>query len=123
MTKVLDPTSAVLLRDAFSGNNYTKAVIIHVMMVNVANTTIPVVYLAHRLENIFVKSWSLSASADEIPTEELSFFCNRFGIQYRTPTATSKTAPSPFTGWDAVHARPWTGIPNLIADDGKPILP
>jgi len=123
VSKVLDPTSTTLLRNAFSGNAYAKAFIFHIQFISANPTPIPVVFLAHRLENIFVKSWSLSASADEIPTEELSFFCTRYGIQYRTPTADTKTAPTGFTGWDLVRSRPWTGVPNLIGDDGKPILP
>lgn len=123
VTKLLDPTSTLLLRNAFSGIGYSKAVILHIQFVTAGPTAVPVVFLAHRLENIYVKGWSLSASADEIPTEELSLFCTRYGIQYRTPTADTKTAPTGFTGWDLVRSRPWTGVPNLIGDDGKPILP
>ena len=42
----------------------------------------PVCYLKYKLENVFIKSWSVSGDADDRPTEEVAFYYNKIAFEY-----------------------------------------
>jgi type VI secretion system secreted protein Hcp len=77
-----------------------------------------VVYLWFKLDNTFVKSWSISGDADDRPTEDVALWYNKIGFRYFA-TEDGKTWTSPGDCcWDNVSSKRWekADISNAEAD-------
>ncbi len=109
ISKSMDTASAALARRAISGSSCQTADIKFVeSIMNSKNEAMNAVYLQFRLDNVFIKTWSMSGDADSRPTEEVSLWYNKLAFMY-FPTADGKTFPRGYDcGWDQVKAKVWS---------------
>lgn len=108
ISKSMDVASAQLARRAISGSSCQTADIKFVeSIIDKDDKPKNVVYLQFRLDNVFIKSWSMSGDADDRPTEEVALWYNKIAFMY-FPTADGKTFPKGYDCcWDQVTAKPW----------------
>ncbi len=108
ISKSMDTASAALARRAISGSSCETADIkfVEAIMLD-GGTPKNVVYLHFLLDNVFIKSWSMSGDADDRPTEEVALWYNKIAFVY-FPTSDGKNFPRGYDcAWDQVTAKPW----------------
>lgn len=109
ISKSMDTASAQLARRAISGSSCKTADIKFVeAIIDKDEKNKNVVYLAFRLDNVFIKSWSMSGDADDRPTEDVALWYNKIAFMY-WPTKDGKSFPKGYDCcWDQVQSRPWS---------------
>ncbi len=109
ISKSMDTASAYLARKAISGSSCKDADIKFVEAITRDNNErYNVVYLAYKLDNVFVKSWSMSGDGDDRPTEDVALWYNKIAFVY-FPTTDGKTFGSGHDcRWDQVKSKPWS---------------
>ncbi|XZE32872.1 type VI secretion system tube protein Hcp [Pirellulaceae bacterium SH501] len=108
ISKSMDSASAYLARKAISGSSCREADIKFVEAITTpSNDRKNVVYLAFKLDTVFVKSWSMSGDGDDRPTEDVALWYNKLAFVY-FPTTNGYDFPVGHDcRWDQVHAKPW----------------
>ena len=106
LNKVLDKASTYLLAKAISGMPSAKCEIHFVGAGGVDVAVQP--FLIIKMENVFVKSLSTSAGADERPTEQCELYCSRIHFKHLTTTDGKTWTVVGQTGWDRAANKPWT---------------
>lgn len=109
ISKSMDTASAYLARKAISGSSCKEADIKFVEAITRDNNErYNVVYLAYKLDNVFVKSWSTSGDGDDRPSEDVALWYNKIAFVY-FPTTDGKTFGTAHKcEWDQVKSKPWT---------------
>ena len=109
ISKSMDTASAYLARKAISGSSCKTADICFVEAItDDKNKQFNVVYLHYKLDNVFIKSWTISGDADDRPTEDVALWYNKIAFVY-FPTVDGKTFGTGHTcEWDQVKAKQWT---------------
>ncbi len=109
ISKSMDTASAYLARKAISGSSCREADIKFVEAITLDNNERKnVVYLAFKLDNVFVKSWSMSGDGDDRPTEDVALWYNKIAFIY-FPTKDGKTFEAGHDcRWDQVESKPWS---------------
>ena len=74
-------------------------------------------FLKIRIENAMIKSWDVSASGDDRPTESLRIWFNRAAMKYRTSTDGKKFETHGPLGWDEQQNKEWKPGDLLKNDD------
>ncbi|MDX1925736.1 MAG: type VI secretion system tube protein Hcp [Pirellulaceae bacterium] len=109
ISKSMDSASAFLAKKAISGSSCGTADIKFVETITRdKDAMFNIVYLAYKLDNVFIKSWSTSGDADDRPTEDVALWYNKIAFCYFT-TEDGKTFK--FAGdcrWDQVKSKPWS---------------
>lgn len=108
ISKSMDSASAYLARKAISGSSCKTADIKFVQPITKDdNSQVNVVYLAYKLDNVFIKSWSTSGDGDDRPTEDVAIWYNKLAFAYY-PSADGKNFNTRHDcKWDQVKAKPW----------------
>lgn len=108
ISKSMDTASAQLARRAISGSSCKTADIKFLeAIIDTDEKSKNVCYLAFQLDNVFIKSWSMSGDADDRPTEEVALWYNKIAFKY-WPTNNGKDFPQGYEcAWDQVTAKPW----------------
>lgn len=108
ISKSMDSASAYLARKAISGSSCKTAEIKFVEAItDDKNVRHNVVYLNFKLDNVFVKSWSMSGDADDRPSEEVALWYNKIGFVY-FPSEDGFSFPVAHDcKWDQVKSKPW----------------
>lgn len=119
ISKSMDTASAYLARKAISGSSCKEADIKFVEAITRDNNErYNIVYLAYKLDNVFVKSWSTSGDGDDRPTEDVALWYNKIAFVY-FPTTDGKTFGTAHKcEWDQVKSKPWTeaGLPTAAEE-------
>ena len=68
-----------------------------------------VCYLQFKLDNAFVKSWSVSGDADDRPTEEITLWYNKIAFIYFTSKDGKVFKATQDCAWDASKGAIWKG--------------
>ncbi len=112
VSKSMDTSSAYLARKAISGSSCKTADIKFLEAITLDNNeTYNAVYLAFKLDNVFIKSWTVSGDGDDRPTEDVALWFNKIAFIY-FPTEDGKTfKPGHDCRWDQVKAKPWAEAP------------
>lgn len=97
ISKSMDSASTTLAQLATNGNSTAGATIDFVTDFGEER----LVYMRYKLDRCFVKSWSISASEDETPTEDVALFYNRIAF--------TVAGAAHVYGWDKVKNIAWTG--------------
>ncbi len=109
ISKSMDIASAALCRKAISGSSCGTADIKFVETITRdGNAMFNIVYLAYKLDNVFIKSWSTSGDGDDRPTEDVAIWYNKIAFCY---FATTDGKTFQFGGdckWDQVKSKPWS---------------
>jgi type VI secretion system secreted protein Hcp len=109
ISKSMDITSPYLAKKAISGSSCGTAEIKFVETITRKNNEMfNVVYLAYKLDNVFIKSWSTSGDADDRPTEDVAIWYNKIAFAYYS---TSDGMEFKFAGdckWDQTKSKPWS---------------
>jgi type VI secretion system secreted protein Hcp len=108
ISKSMDITSPYLAKKAISGSSCGTAEIKFVEAITRKDGQFNVVYLAYKLDNIFIKSWSTSGDADDRPTEDVAIWYNKIAFAYYS---TEDGMVFKFAGdckWDQTKAKPWS---------------
>jgi len=109
ISKSLNSASAQLAQFAINGNSPGTAEINFVEIGGSGAEEIPVTYLKYKLDRVFIKSWSTSGDADDMPVEEVAFYYNKIAFAY-TPTGEETPEPSNIMSWDNVKNIKWDGV-------------
>ncbi|MEN9675062.1 MAG: hypothetical protein RIS76_958 [Verrucomicrobiota bacterium] len=117
LTKTLDSASAILMRKAISGSSVGLIKIYFIKFRTVDGASVPYVYLAYQLDNVFVKAWSIASEGETSPTEAVELYYDK--IMMATATLnTDGTLVVWEARWDRVKSKPWSEAPSLIPADG-----
>lgn len=109
ISKSMDTASAYLARKAISGSSCREANIKFVEAITTAaNDRQNVVYLAFKLDNVFVKSWSVSGDGDDRPSEDVALWYNKIAFVYFPSTDGINFSTGHDCRWDQVKSKPWT---------------
>ena len=114
ISKSMDSASAYLARKAISGSSCKTADIKFVQPITKDNNEqVNLVYLAYKLDNVFIKSWSTSGDGDDRPTEDVAIWYNKLAFAYY-PSADGKTYDKKHEcKWDQVKSKPWDDMPDF----------
>lgn len=118
ISKSMDTASAYLARKAISGSSSKTAEIKFVEAITKDdNERYNVVYLAFKLDNVFIKSWSVSGDGDDRPTEDVAIWYNKIAFVY-FPTEDGKSFPTGHVcEWDQVESKKWSsGISTAVEE-------
>ncbi|MFT5301541.1 MAG: type VI secretion system secreted protein Hcp [Mariniblastus sp.] len=108
MSKSFDTASTWLARKAIAGSSCGTAEIKFVQTITDADSNQQnVVYLHMVLDNVFVKTWSVSGDEDDRPTEELSLWYNKIAFNYYTTKDGTTFENTGICSWDSVTQVPW----------------
>lgn len=108
ISKSMDTASAYLARKAISGSSCREADIKFVQAITTTgNERKNVVYLAFKLDNVFVKSWSMSGDADDRPSEDVALWYNKIAFVYFPSTNGYDYPVGHDCRWDQVQSKPW----------------
>ena len=109
ISKSMDSASTALAKKAISGSSCGTADIKFVESITRdGNAMFNIVYLAYKLDNVFIKSWSTSGDGDDRPTEDVAIWYNKIAFCY---FATTDGKEFKFAGdckWDQVKSKPWS---------------
>lgn len=109
VSKSMDSASTALAKKAISGSSCGTADIKFVESITRdGNAMFNIVYLAYKLDNVFIKSWSTSGDGDDRPTEDVAIWYNKIAFCY---FATTDGKEFKFAGdckWDQVKSKPWS---------------
>ncbi len=109
ISKSMDSASTALAKKAISGSSCGTADIKFLESITRdAGAMFNIVYLAYKLDNVFIKSWSTSGDGDDRPTEDVAIWYNKIAFCY---FATKDGKEFKFQGdcrWDQVKSKPWT---------------
>ncbi|AMV33488.1 hypothetical protein VN12_15280 [Pirellula sp. SH-Sr6A] len=109
ISKSMDTASAYLARKAISGSSCREADIKFVEAITTpGNDRKNVVYLAFKLDNVFVKSWSMSGDADDRPSEDVALWYNKIAFIYFPTVNGYDFLAGHDCRWDQVQSKPWT---------------
>ena len=104
-----DRASTFLARKAISGSSVGTVEIKFVEAITGANeAAINVVYLRFKLDNAFVKSWSMSGDADGRPTEDVALWYNKIAFHYFATEDGKSFKSAGKCEWDQVTSKPWS---------------
>lgn len=119
ISKSMDITSAGLARKAISGSSVGTAEIKFVEALTVGGVTYNCVYLYFKLDNAFVKSWSISGDADDRPTEDVALWYNKIGFVYFATKDGATWDPGRQCCWDHVKSAPWAdaAMPSAVTKE------
>ncbi|MGC3967836.1 MAG: type VI secretion system tube protein Hcp [Pirellulales bacterium] len=110
LSKSMDLSSALLARKAISGSSVGTVEVKFVEAVTLEKeASANVVYLHFKLDNAFVKSWSISGDSDGRPTEDVAFWYNKIAFIYYATTDGKKFKSTGCCEWDHVTSKPWSG--------------
>lgn len=111
LSKSMDTASNMLARKAISGSSCKEANIKFVEAItDKAGERWNLVYLWFKLDNVFVKSWSVSGDGDDRPSEDVALWYNKLAFGYY-PTEDGISFDSLYDcKWDQVKARAWTEV-------------
>lgn len=113
ISKSMDVASPWLARKAIAGSSCGVAEIKFVQTIEDAGVRYNVVYLHFKLNNAFIKSWSISGDGDDRPTEDITIWYNKIAFGYHSTTDGKTFVSHGMCAWDAVAQKPWEG-------DGSP---
>jgi len=109
ISKSMDSASVWLARKAISGSSCKEADIKFVQAITLENNEMyNIVYLAYKLDNVFIKSWSTSGDGDDRPTEDVALWYNKIAFCYFTSPDGKEFKYAGDCRWDQVKAKPWT---------------
>jgi type VI secretion system secreted protein Hcp len=110
VSKSMDYASTLLARKAISGSSVGTVEIKFVEAVTLDNE-VPanVVYLKFKLDNTFVKSWSMSGDSDGRPTEDVALWYNKIAFHYYATKDGKNFTSGGKCEWDHVTSKPWSG--------------
>ena len=109
MSKSMDFASTLLARKAISGSSVGTVEIKFVEAVTLdQEKSANVVYLRFKLDNTFVKSWSMSGDSDGRPTEDVALWYNKIAFHYYTTKDGKSFKSAGKCEWDQVTSKPWT---------------
>ena len=109
MSKSMDNASTTLARKAISGSSVGTVEIKFVEAITGDDgSPINVVYLRYKLDNAFVKSWSISGDGDGRPTEDVALWYNKIAFHYYATEDGKNFTSAGKCEWDQVTSRPWT---------------
>ena len=106
MSKSLDRTSAYLAQHAINGNSVGS---VEICFVGQVGSEVERCYLHYKLDRCFIKSWSTSGDANDIPIEEVAFYYNKIAFAY-TPEGENTPEPSNIMSWDNVKNITWNVV-------------
>lgn len=114
MSKSYDRSSPLLMEKAVSGFTVNEINVHFVETINGKDQ----LFLAYKMQNSFIKSWSQSGDADERPTDEFSIFFYAIYVSYwqkETKDGKITGTSTPIDGgWDRIKNAPWRAkIPQL----------
>ncbi|MGC3967835.1 MAG: type VI secretion system tube protein Hcp [Pirellulales bacterium] len=109
MSKSMDSASIMLARKAISGSSVGTAEVKFVEAITLdQEKSVNVVYLRFKLDNAFVKSWSISGDSDGRPTEDVALWYNKIAFHYYASTDGKKFTSGGKCEWDHVTSKPWS---------------
>ena len=109
ISKSMDAASTLLARKAISGSSVGTVEIKFLEAVTLdQEKSANVVYLRFKLDNAFVKSWSMSGDADGRPTEDVALWYNKIAFHYFATEDGKKFVSAGKCEWDQVTSKPWT---------------
>lgn len=108
ISKSMDSASTDLAKKAISGSSCGTAEIKFVETIEGdGNKPFNQVYLWFKLDNAFIKTWSVSGDGDDRPTEDVTLWYNKIAFVYY-PTPDGRTfGPGIDVGWDQVKNARW----------------
>ena len=117
VSKSMDSATGQLAQFAINGNSLGTAEIdfVEVAGGTDAGDSPPAVYLKYKLDRVFIKSWSTSGDADDIPVEEVAFYYNKIAFAYN-PTTDGLRDSRYGMSWDNVQNVPWSGVVDSLLD-------
>jgi len=109
MSKSMDNASSTLARKAISGSSVGTVEVKFVEAITKDDSTpVNVVYLRFKLDNAFVKSWSISGDSDGRPTEDVALWYNKIAFHYYATEDGKSFQSAGKCEWDQVTSRPWS---------------
>jgi len=105
MSKHMDSASIVLAKAGIAGASVGTAEVKFLQTFGDKN----VCYLQFKLDNAFVKSWSVSGDADDRPTEEITLWYNKIAFIYFTSKDGKVFTATQDCAWDASKGAIWKG--------------
>lgn len=105
MSKNMDAASMVLAKSGIAGASLGTAEIKFLQTFGDKN----ICYLQFKLDNAFIKTWSISGDADERPTEEITLWYNKIAFIYFTTKDGKEFKATPDCAWDASKGAVWKG--------------
>jgi type VI secretion system secreted protein Hcp len=106
ISKSLDMASMDLAQFAINGNSAGTAEI-HFVETKGGGDGKPICYLKYKLDRCFVKSWSTSGAADQVPTERVAFHYNKIASQYARTEDGKTFTESTMMAWDNTKQITW----------------
>ena len=103
MSKNMDAASISLAKFGISGASCGTAEVKFLQTFGEKN----VCYLQFKMDNAFVKSWSVSGDADDRPTEEITLWYNKIAFIYFTSIDGKEFKATPDCAWDASRGGIW----------------
>jgi len=116
VSKSMDAVSTFLARKAISGSSVGTVEIKFVEAVTVNEEMGNVVFLQFKLDNTFIKSWTMSGDADGRPTEDVALWYNKIAFTYFATTDGKIFTKQQECCWDHVQSKPWAdpGLPSAV---------
>ncbi|MCC6510966.1 MAG: type VI secretion system tube protein Hcp [Pirellulaceae bacterium] len=109
ISKSMDTASAYLARKAISGSSCKDADVKFVEAITTdGGERFNVVYLAFKLDNVFVKSWSMSGDGDDRPSEDVALWYNKLAFVYYPTTDGKEFSQGRDCRWDQTKSKPWS---------------
>ncbi len=106
-SKNMDRASVPLMQNSIAGGSLGTAEIHFVSTSGVEGK--PGIYLAFKLDNAIVRTWSIEGSEDERPTESFSLHYQKIWMNYFY-TKDGKTYEDwAAKGWDTIQNKEWNG--------------
>lgn len=109
ISKTMDIASPYLARKAIAGSSCGTAEIKFVQTMEESNNRHNVVYLHFKLDNAFVKTWSISGDGDDRPSEDITLWYNKIAFGYYSTKDGKVFTNHGICSWDQVENKPWTG--------------
>lgn len=108
VAKSMDNASIYLMQNAIAGGAFANPCEIHLVeTAGVDQKLHP--YLSFKLNRPIIKSWSIDASDDDRPSENVSIMYNKIVMEYwQTPDGKAFTSVGK-RGWDTVTNKAWNG--------------
>ncbi len=108
ISKSMDSASTDLAKKAISGGSCGTAEIKFVETIESAGKNFNQVYLWFKLDNAFVKTWSVSGDGDDRPTEDVTLWYNKIAFVYFPTPDGVNFGPGIDVAWDQVKNAKWT---------------
>lgn len=120
ISKSMDKASTTLARRAISGSSCGKAEICFVETITGDDQeAYNVEFLKLAMDNVIVKTWSISGDSDERPSEEVTFWYNRIAFQYWYSPDGKVFQGGGSASWDKTTQTSWEKGLDGIEEQGK----